>query len=126
MAKISFALVVVALIVFQQVSEAHRPIDFNEQVLEKDLHEAKDLIEEDLREKETSIRNLESEVSLLTKSEMMLTQLELAYKNGRNLEHFGKKLKKFNRRIKRAPEEVRYVSIIQSILKDLGLNGGRH
>ncbi|CAH8258965.1 unnamed protein product [Arabidopsis lyrata] len=126
MAKISFVLLVVTLIVFQQVCEAHRPIDFNEEVLEKDLHEAKDLIEEDLKEKETSIRNLESEVSLLTKSEMMLTQLEHAYKNGKSLERFGKRLKKFNRRIKRAPEEVRYVSIIQSILKDLGLNGGRN
>lgn len=126
MAKISFVLLVVALIAFQHVSEAHRPIGFNNEVVENDLHEAKDLIEEDLKEKETSIKNLENEVSLLTKSEMMLTQLEDAYRNGKSLERFGKKLKRFNRRIKQAPEEVRYVSIIQSILKDLGLNGGRN
>lgn len=126
MAKISFVLLVVALIAFLHVSEAHRSIHFNEEVLVNDLDEAKNLIEEDLNEKETNIKNLENEVSMLTKSEVMLSELGDAYKNGKNLAPFGRRLKRFNRRIKRAPEEVRYVSIIQSILKDLGLNGGRN
>ncbi|ESQ49930.1 hypothetical protein EUTSA_v10021762mg [Eutrema salsugineum] len=125
MAKISFVLLIVALIAFLHVSEANRSIKLDEQVLENDLHEARDLIEEDLKEKETNIKNLETEVSMLTKSEMMLIQLGEAYKSGKSLEPFGKRLKKFNRRIKQAPEELRYVSVIRSILKDLGLNGGR-
>ncbi|XP_010515508.1 PREDICTED: uncharacterized protein LOC104791045 [Camelina sativa] len=126
MAKISFVLLVVALIAFQHVSEARRPINVNEEVVENDLHQAKDLLEEDLKEKETNIKNLESEVNLLTDSELTLIQLEDAYKSGKSLDHFGKKLKKFNRKIKQAPEEVRYVSIIQSILKDLGLNKSKN
>lgn len=125
MAKISFVLLVIALIAFLHVSEAHRSLHFDEQVLENDLDQAKNLIEEDLKEKETSIKHLEDEVHMLTKSDHMLSELGDAYKNGRNIAPFGKRLKKFNRRIKKAPEEGRYVSIIQSILKDLGLNGGR-
>lgn len=122
MAKISFVLLVVTLIVLLHVSEAQRPVNFGEEVLENDLREAKDLIEEDLKEKETNIKKLESEVHMLTKSEMMLNQLGEAYKNGQTIERFQKNLKKFNRRIKQAPEEVRFASVIQSILKDLGLN----
>ncbi|XP_010485523.1 PREDICTED: uncharacterized protein LOC104763836 [Camelina sativa] len=126
MAKTSFVLLVVALIAFQHVSEARGPINVNEEVVENDLHQAKDLLEEDLKEKETNIKNLESEVTLLTDSEKTLIQLEDAYKSGKSIEHFGKELKKFNRKIKQAPEEVRYVSIIQSILKDLGLNKSKN
>ncbi|VVA96099.1 unnamed protein product [Arabis nemorensis] len=125
MAKISFVLLVIALIAFLHVSEAHRSLHFEEQVLENDLDEAKNLIEEDLKEKETSIKHLEDEVHMLTKSDHMLSELGDAYKNGKNLAPLGKRLKRFNRRIKKAPEEGRYVSIIQCILKDLGLNGGR-
>ncbi|CAA7038655.1 unnamed protein product [Microthlaspi erraticum] len=122
MAKISFVLLVVTLIVFLHVSEAQRPVIFDEQVLQNDLHQAKDLIEKDLKEKETNIKNLESEMHMLTRSEMMLNQLGEADKNGQNLERFQKTLKKFNRRIIRAPEEARFTSVIQSILQDLGLN----
>ncbi|CAH2055347.1 unnamed protein product [Thlaspi arvense] len=122
MAKISFVLLVVALVGFLHVSKAQ---NFNEQVLEKDLHEARNLIDEDLKEKESNLKNLETQVSMLNKSEMMLIELGEAYKNGQSLEPFGIRLKKFNRKIKQAPGEVRYVSVIQSILKDLGLNGGK-
>ncbi|CAH8324085.1 unnamed protein product [Eruca vesicaria subsp. sativa] len=128
MAKICFVLLVVALIAFLHVSEAQPPKDKNgdEKVIENDLHEAKDLIEEDLKEKEKNIKDLESEVSMLTKSEKMLNDIGEAYKKGKSLEPYGKKLKKFNRKVKQAPKGKRYGSVVQNILKDLGLNGGRN
>lgn len=135
MAKISFVLLIVVLIAFLHVSEAHRSINLNEDRkkinvteggLEDDLHEAKDLIEKDLKTKETDIKKLEREVSLLNKSEVMLDQLGDAYRNGKSLEPFGKKLKKINRMIRKVPKRARYGSVIQSILQDLGLNRGRN
>ncbi|KAF8092322.1 hypothetical protein N665_0417s0019 [Sinapis alba] len=123
MAKMSFVLLVVALITFLHVSEAQPSKDRDEKVIENDLHEAKDLIEEDLKEKEKTIKSLESEVNLLTKSEKMLSDIGEAYKKGKSLEPYGKKLKKFNRKVKQGK---RYGSVVQNILKDLGLNGGRN
>ncbi|CAF1703099.1 unnamed protein product, partial [Brassica napus] len=81
MAKISFVLLVVALIVFLYVSEAHRSINSNELVLENNLNKAKGLIEEDLKKKEKNIKKLETDVSILSKSEIILKDLEEAYKN---------------------------------------------
>ncbi|KAG2295311.1 hypothetical protein Bca52824_041980 [Brassica carinata] len=114
MAKISFVLLVAALIVFLYVSEAHRSINSNELVLENNLNKAKGLIEEDLKKKEKNIKKLETDVSILSKSEIILKDLEEAYKNG----------KKTQQRGQAGPEELRYVTIIKCILKDLGLNGG--
>ncbi|KAL1211326.1 hypothetical protein V5N11_023350 [Cardamine amara subsp. amara] len=133
MAKIYFVLLIVVLIAFLHVSEANRSIDLNEGKkeknsteggLEEDLHQAKDLIEKDVKEKETNIKKLEKEVSMLTKSEAVLDQLGDAYRNGKSFEPYEKKLKKFNRRIKKAHRQVKYGSIIQNILQDLGLNRG--
>ncbi|CAN8269806.1 unnamed protein product [Cochlearia groenlandica] len=101
------------------------PTTYDKKELKKDLHEAKDLIEDDVKKKESNIKTLEEEVRMLTKSETTLNELEDALKNGKNLAPYGKKLKKFNRKIKHAPKQVKCVSVIQSILKDLGLNGGR-
>lgn len=126
MEKISFVLLVVVLIAFVHVSEAQSSKEGEEKVIEKDLHEAKDLIEDDLKEKEKNIKRLESEVNMLTKSEKMLNDIGEAYKNGESLEPYGKKLKKFNRKVKQAPKGKRYGSVVQNILKDLGLNGGRN
>lgn len=126
MEKISFVLLVVVLIAFVHVSEAQSSKEGEEKVIEKDLHEAKDLIEDDLKEKEKNIKRLESEVNMLTKSEKMLNDIGEAYKNGTSLEPYGKKLKKFNRKVKQAPKGKRYGSVVQNILKDLGLNGGRN
>ncbi|KAJ4898635.1 hypothetical protein Rs2_25429 [Raphanus sativus] len=125
MAKISFVLLVVALIVFLHVSEAHRSINSNELVLENNLNEAKGLIEEELKKTEKNIQKLETDVSILSKSEIMLKKLEEAYKNGKSIEPFRKNLKASDDKIEQEPEEVRYISIIKCILKDLGLNGGR-
>ncbi|CAN8260729.1 unnamed protein product [Cochlearia groenlandica] len=127
MAKVSIVLLLVALVAYVQVSEAYLTSNVDEQeVLENDIQKAKDLIGEAIKEKQGTIKDLENVVTLLTKSEMMLTQLGEAYKNGKNLKPYGKKLTKFNTRIKRAPEEVKYVSIIQSILQDLGLNKSKY
>ncbi|KAL0717804.1 hypothetical protein Bca4012_067126 [Brassica carinata] len=125
MAKISFVLLVVALTVFLHVSEAHRSINSNELVLENNLNEAKGLIKEDLKKKEKNIEKLETDVSILSKSEILLKQLEEAYKNGKSIEPFRKDIKRLNKEIKQEPEEQRYVTIIKCILKDLGLNGGK-
>ncbi|CAN6981164.1 unnamed protein product [Brassica oleracea var. botrytis] len=124
MAKISFVLLVVALIVFLYVSEAHRSINSNELVLENNLNKAKGLIEEDLKKKEKNINKLETDVSILSKSEIILKDLEEAYKNGKSIEPFRKDIKRLNKEVKQEPEELRYVTIIKCILKDLGLNGG--
>ncbi|CAN7009612.1 hypothetical protein IGI04_011423 [Brassica rapa subsp. trilocularis] len=124
MAKISFVLLVVALIVFLHVSEAHRSINSNELVLENNLNKAKGLIEEDLKKKEKNIKKLETNVSILSKSEIMLKDLEEAYKNGKTIEPSRKDIKRLNKEAKQEPEELRYVTIIKCILKDLGLNGG--
>lgn len=125
MAKICFVLLVVALIAFLHVSEAEPSKKRDEKVIEDDLHEAKDLIEEDLKEKEKNIKSLKSEVNMLTKSEKMLDDIGEAHKKGESLEPYGKKLKKFNRKVKQASKEKRG-SVVQNILKDLGLNGGRN
>ncbi|CAF2375300.1 splicing regulatory glutamine/lysine-rich protein 1 [Brassica napus] len=100
--------------------------DKEEKVIEKDLDEAKDLIAEDLKEKKANLKSLETQVNELTKSETVLDELGEAHKKGKSLKPYEKKLKKFNRRIKRTPKKKRYGSIIQSILKDLGLNRGRY
>ncbi|KAF2540779.1 hypothetical protein F2Q68_00033323 [Brassica cretica] len=100
--------------------------DKEEKVIEKDLDEAKDLIAEDLKEKKANLESLETQVNELTKSETVLDELGEAHKKGKSLKPYEKKLKKFNRRIKRTPKKKRYGSIIQSILKDLGLNRGRY
>ncbi|KAF8091450.1 hypothetical protein N665_0445s0035 [Sinapis alba] len=125
MGKVSFVLLVVTLIVFLHVSEAHRSIHSNELVLENSLNKAKGLIKEDLKKKAKNIKKLETDVSILSKSEKMLKKLEEAYRNGKSIEPFTKDIKRFNKDIKQEPEELRYVSIIKCILKDLGLNGGR-
>ncbi|CAN8269776.1 unnamed protein product [Cochlearia groenlandica] len=129
MAKNSFViLIIVGLIVCLHVSEAQRSssINIDENALEKDLHEAKNLIEQDLQEKAMNIHNLENEVNMLTKSETMLNELEEASKNGKGVDGFGKRLQKFNRKIRKEPDEESSSSIIQTILKDLGLNGGNN
>ncbi|CAN6968520.1 unnamed protein product [Brassica oleracea var. botrytis] len=100
--------------------------DKDEKVIEKDLDEAKDLIAEDLKEKKANLKSLETQVNELSKSETVLDELGEAHKKGKSLKPYEKKLKKFNRRIKRTPKKKRYGSIIQSILKDLGLNRGRY
>ncbi|KAJ4886399.1 hypothetical protein Rs2_26147 [Raphanus sativus] len=172
MAKISFVLLLLALIVFLHVSEAQHSTDKDEKVtendigketdkdekilendqdkerdkgekvvendkdkdkerdkeekvLEEDLDEAKSLIAEDLKEKKANLKNLETEVNVLTKSETALDELGEAHKKGESLKPYEKKLKKFNRKLKRTPKKKRY-GIIQSILKDLGLNRGRY
>lgn len=127
MAKISFLLFVVALIAFLNVYEARRVVKIDE-ALANDLLKAEAMIEEDLKAKKTSIQDLSSEVKTLSKSEHMLNQLGDAYKKNMDLAPYEKKLKKFSRvvKVKKAPaKNKKPVSIIQSILKDLGLNGGK-
>ncbi|CAH2055348.1 unnamed protein product [Thlaspi arvense] len=118
MAKISLLLLVVALVASLHAYEARRVGKFDE-ALEKDLHKAEAIVEKDLKAKKMSIQGLSSEVKTLSKSEEMLKQL------GNDV----KTLKKFSRiaHLKKAPaKNKKPVSIIQSILKDFGLNGGRN
>ncbi|ESQ49931.1 hypothetical protein EUTSA_v10021764mg [Eutrema salsugineum] len=127
MAKISLLLFVVALFASLHAYEAHRIGKFDE-ALEKDLRKAEAMIEEDLKAKKMSIQGLTTEVKTLSKSEKMLNQLGDDYRKDVNLAPYEKKLKKFSRivNLKKAPEKKKKsVSIIQSILKDFGLNRGR-
>lgn len=74
--------------------------DCDEKKIENDLYEVKDLIEEDLKEKEKNIKSLEDEVNMLIKFEKMLNDIGEVYKKGESLEFYGKKFKKFNRKVK--------------------------
>ncbi|KAG2295313.1 hypothetical protein Bca52824_041982 [Brassica carinata] len=98
MAKIALLLFVMAILVSLHANEAHHP-------------------------KKKSIQGLTSEMKPLSKSEQVLN-------NNLEKDHNKKnKLKRFRRvtKIKRAPARKRKsVSIIQSILHDFGLNGGRN
>lgn len=127
MAKISFLLFVVALIAFLHAYEARHIVNFGE-AFEKDLQKAEAMIKEDLKAKKMNIQSLTSVVKTLSKSEKMLNELGNASKKDMDLAPYEKKLKKFSRIItlKKAPaKNKKPVSIIQSILKDFGLNGGR-
>ncbi|CAH8313284.1 unnamed protein product [Eruca vesicaria subsp. sativa] len=127
MAKISLLLFVVALFASLHAYEAHRMGKFNEG-LEKDLHKAEAMIEEDLKAKKSSIQGLKSEVKTLSKSEQTLKQLGNDYKKDTDEAPYGKKLKRFSRivKIKDAPaKKKKAASVIQKILKDFGLNGGK-
>ncbi|KAG7623578.1 hypothetical protein AtNW77_Chr3g0155401 [Arabidopsis thaliana] len=130
MAKISFVLFVVALIAFLHAYEARKVVNLGE-AFEKDLHKAEAMIAEELKAKKTNIQGLKSEVKTLSKSEVMLKDLGNAYKKDMDLRPYEKKLKNFSRivALKKAPmknNNKKPVSIIQSILKDFGLNGGRN
>ncbi|KAF8049780.1 hypothetical protein N665_2118s0010 [Sinapis alba] len=97
--------------------------------LEKDLHKAEAMIEEDLKAKKTSIQSLKFEVQTLSKSEQTLKQVgNDHYKKDTDEAPYGKKLKKFSRivKIKKSPGKYKKPSsVIQKILSDFGLNGGR-
>ena len=138
MAKIALLLFVVAIMVSLQANEAHRKGGFDA-ALEKDLHKAETtMIQKDLYAKKKSIQGL-TEVKSLSKPERMLISLEKNHKkkNMPSKKHHTKKLDRkanshknlnsFGRvtRIKKPPVKRGSVSIIQSILKDFGLNGGR-
>lgn len=129
MAKISFLLLVVAVITFLHAYEARRVVKIDE-ALANDLLKAEAMIEKDLKAKKMSIQGLTSAVNTLSKSEHMLHQLGNAYKKNMDLAPYEKKIKKFSRviNLKKAPtaQKKKPVSIIQSILKDFGLNGGRN
>ncbi|KAF8092323.1 hypothetical protein N665_0417s0020 [Sinapis alba] len=129
MAKISLLLFVVALVASLHAYEAHRMGKFDE-ALEKDLHKAEALIEEDIKATKTSIQGLTSEMKTLSKSEEMLNQLGKDYKKDMDVAPYGKKLRTFSRAAKnvtKAPpaKNKKPASVIQTILKDFGLNGGR-
>ncbi|CAN8269805.1 unnamed protein product [Cochlearia groenlandica] len=126
MGKISLLLFVVALIAIFKANECHRVGKFKDGALEKDLHKAEKMIEEDMKAKQKSIDGLKR----LNSSEQMLKQLGSAYKKDMNLSTFEHGLKRFNRtvNIKKASPVVvpkKSVSIIQSILLDLGFTGGK-
>lgn len=139
MAKISFLLFAMVLVASLHAYEAHRVGRF----LEEDLQKADAMNEEDLKAKETSDQGLPSEVETLSKSEQTPSQLENDYKKDMDVAPalapalapvlapapapYEKKLKNFNRLVRRAPSRNKKpASIIQSILKDFGLNGGRN
>ncbi|CAF2371511.1 uncharacterized protein LOC103850085 [Brassica rapa] len=127
MAKISLLLLVVVLFSSLQAYEAHRIGNFDKG-LEKDLHNAEAMIEEDLKAKKTSTQGLKSEVTTLSKSEQKLKQLGNDYKKDTDEAPYGKKLKKFSRLVKVKEvlgKKKKAASVIQKILKDFGLNGGR-
>ncbi|KAG7575616.1 hypothetical protein ISN45_Aa03g000940 [Arabidopsis thaliana x Arabidopsis arenosa] len=128
MAKISFVLFAVVLMAFLHAYEARKVVNFGE-AFEKDLQKAEAMIAEEVKAKKTNIRGLTSEVKTLSKSEVMLKDLGNAYKKDMDLRPYEKKLKNFSRvvALKKAPvkNNKKPVSIIQSILKDFGLNGGR-
>lgn len=129
MAKISFVLFAVALIAFLHAYEARKVVNVGE-AFEKDLQKAEAMIAEEVKAKKTNIQGLTSEVKTLSKSEVMLKDLGNAYKKDMDLRPYEKKLKNFSRinvALKKAPvkNNKKPVSIIQSILKDFGLNGGR-
>ena len=139
MAKFGLLLFAVALLVSIHANEAHRKGEFDA-ALEKDLHKAETMIQKDLQAKKKSNQVLASEVKSLSKSEQMLNNLGKDHKKKNMLSKKdlkkkldlianAQKLKKFSRvtKIKKAPARKRKsVSIIQSILKDFGLNGGRN
>ena len=129
MAKISSLLFVMALLTSLHAYEAHRMGKFDE-ALEKDLHKAEAQIEEDLKATKTNIQGLTSEMKTLSKSEEMLNQLGKDYKKDMDVDPYGKKLRTFSKAAKnvtKAPpaKNKKPASVIQSILKDFGLNGGR-
>ncbi|KAG2318306.1 hypothetical protein Bca4012_069417 [Brassica carinata] len=127
MAKISLLLLVVVLFASLQAYEAHRIGKFDEG-LQKDLHNAEAMIEDDLKAKKTSIQGLKSEVKTLSKSEQTLKQLGNDYKKDTDEAPYEKKLKKFSRMVKvkeAIGKKKKAASVIQKILKDFGLNGGR-
>ncbi|CAA7038656.1 unnamed protein product [Microthlaspi erraticum] len=117
MAKISFFLFALVLIASLHAYEAHRVGRF---------------LEEDLKAKKTSDQGLPSQVETLSNSEQMPSAPVLAPELAPTLAPAQapseKKLKKFNRlNIRRSPaRNKKPASIIQSILKDFGLNGGRN
>ena len=129
MAKISLMLFVVALVASLHAYEAHRTGKFDE-ALEKDLHRAEALIEEDLKATKTSIQGLTSEMKTLSRSEETLNQLGKDYKKDMDVAPYGNKLRSFSRAAKNATKappakSKKPASVIQTILKDFGLNGGR-
>ncbi|EOA32120.1 hypothetical protein CARUB_v10015371mg [Capsella rubella] len=132
MAKISFLLFAVALMAFLHAYEARHVVNLGES-FEKDLHKAEARIKEELKAKKMNIRGLTSEVKTLSKSEVVLNELGDAYKKDKNLKPYEKKLKNFSKiiNLKKAPappaaKKKKSESIIQTILKDFGLNGGRN
>ncbi|KAG2273393.1 hypothetical protein Bca4012_086042 [Brassica carinata] len=129
MGKISLLLFAMALVASLHVYEAHRMGRFDE-ALEKDFHKAEALIEEDLNATKKSIQGLTSEMKTLSKSEEMLNQLGKDYKKDMDVAPYGKKLRTFSRAAKNATKappakNKKPASVIQTILKDFGLNGGR-
>ncbi|XP_010463552.1 PREDICTED: uncharacterized protein LOC104744235 [Camelina sativa] len=132
MAKISFLLFAMALIAFLHAYEARHLAKFDEAAFVKDLHKAEAMIEKEVKAKRIDIQGLTSEVKTLSKSKVVLSELGTAHKKDMNLKPYEKKLKKISRvtTVKKAPAAVakkkKPVSIIQSILKDFGLNGGKN
>ena len=127
MAKIALLLCVMAILVSLHANEAHH-------------RKGDPAREKDIAAKKRSIQGLTSEVKSLSKSEQVLNNFEKDHNNKNMLSKkdlkkkldsiaSAQKLKQFRRvtKIKRAPtRKRRSVSIIQSILKDFGLNGGRN
>ncbi|XP_018490116.1 uncharacterized protein LOC108860762 [Raphanus sativus] len=127
MAKIALLLFVMAILVSLHANEAHH-------------RKGDPAREKDLTAKKKSIQGLTSEVKSLSKSEQVVNNIEKDHNKNKMLskkDHkkkldsmaYAQKLKKFRRvtKIKRVPARKRKsVSIIQSILKDFGLNGGRN
>ncbi|XP_010485522.1 PREDICTED: uncharacterized protein LOC104763835 [Camelina sativa] len=130
MAKISFLLFAMALIAFLHAYEARHLAKFDEAFV-KEMHKAEAMIEEEVKAKRMNIQGLTSEVKTLSKSKVVLSELGTAHKKDMNLKPYEKKLKKISRvtTLKKAPaatKQKKPVSIIQSILKDFGLNGGKN
>ncbi|WZY83183.1 hypothetical protein YC2023_029567 [Brassica napus] len=128
MAKIALLLFVMVILVSLHANEAHH-------------RKGDPAPEKDLTAKKKSIQGLTSEVKPLSKSEQVLNNnLEKDHNKKKVLSKkdqkkkldsmaYAQKLRRFRRvtKIKRAPARKRKSeSIIQSILHDFGLNGGRN
>ncbi|KAL0717808.1 hypothetical protein Bca4012_067130 [Brassica carinata] len=127
MAKIALLIFVMAILVSLHANEAHH-------------RKGDPALVKDLTAKKKSIQGLPSEVKSLSKSEQVLNNPEKDHNKKKMLSRkdhnkkldsmaYAQKLKRFRRvtKIRRAPaRKGKSESIIQSILHDFGLNGGRN